>query len=328
MARDYDTQLLESVAVRRRRLRDALLFGPQRTRRSFDENVGKIVAGLCLAAVLCAGTVGWSFLRSRLQEQKREQARQSQQGAVPEGAAAQVPADWVGSQVTFARLRAALTQAGVPSTLYVLPGQPRPPARRASSYYVVARGADQFTGGIVEFEQGRVAAQFPTEDEACRWLYGELAVKETPPHVLTPQGEQEALRQGTALAADARAKINLGGGAAVAYPLPQGRFVDQFGQESGSVLFPFGMPFAQRGLPPAARAGAVPGAPPGYLRYRVVKPFLVTASISAAAPRSPGGGVRFTVNAGLFPRPPALPTVRWLMRNGYLERVSGTAVPG
>ncbi|MDB1090325.1 hypothetical protein PJ985_22500 [Streptomyces sp. ACA25] len=66
MARDYDSQLLESVAVRRRRLRDALLFGPQRIRRTLDENLGKVFGGIALAAVLCAGCVGWSFISDRM----------------------------------------------------------------------------------------------------------------------------------------------------------------------------------------------------------------------------------------------------------------------
>ncbi|MFF2652564.1 hypothetical protein [Streptomyces sp. NPDC058045] len=65
-AQDYDNQLLESVAVRRRRLRDALLFGGQRQRRSLDERVGKVLAGLVVTAVLGAGCVGWSFVSHRL----------------------------------------------------------------------------------------------------------------------------------------------------------------------------------------------------------------------------------------------------------------------
>ncbi|WP_406167614.1 hypothetical protein [Streptomyces sp. NBC_00996] len=65
-AQDYDSQLLESVAVRRRRLRDALLFGAQRQRRTVDERLGKTVAGVVIAAVLCAGCVGWSFVSHRL----------------------------------------------------------------------------------------------------------------------------------------------------------------------------------------------------------------------------------------------------------------------
>ncbi|MEO3751582.1 hypothetical protein [Streptomyces sp. B6B3] len=69
MARDYDSQLLESVAVRRRRLRDALLFGSQRMRRSLDENLGKIFGGIALAAVVCAGCVGWSFISQQMREE-------------------------------------------------------------------------------------------------------------------------------------------------------------------------------------------------------------------------------------------------------------------
>ncbi len=79
MARDYDSQLLESVAVRRRRMRDALLFGAQRGRRTVDERFGKMFAGIAIAAVLCAGCVGWSFLQSTLAKQKAEQEKQQQQ---------------------------------------------------------------------------------------------------------------------------------------------------------------------------------------------------------------------------------------------------------
>lgn len=65
-AQDYDSQLLESVSVRRRRLRDALLFGGQRQRRSVDERLGKVAVGIVMVAVLCAGCVGWSFVSHRL----------------------------------------------------------------------------------------------------------------------------------------------------------------------------------------------------------------------------------------------------------------------
>ncbi|MEU1116300.1 MULTISPECIES: hypothetical protein [unclassified Streptomyces] len=65
-AQDYDSQLLESVSVRRRRLRDAVLFGTQRQRRTVDERLGKVLAGMVVAAVLCAGCVGWSFVSHRL----------------------------------------------------------------------------------------------------------------------------------------------------------------------------------------------------------------------------------------------------------------------
>ncbi|WP_244189406.1 hypothetical protein [Streptomyces incarnatus] len=65
-AQDYDSQLLESVAVRRRRLRDAVLFGAQRQRRTVDERLGKAFAGVVIAAVVCAGCVGWSFIAHRV----------------------------------------------------------------------------------------------------------------------------------------------------------------------------------------------------------------------------------------------------------------------
>ncbi len=65
-AQDYDNQLLESVSVRRRRLRDALLFGTQRQRRTLDERFGKVFAGVVIAAVACAGCVGWSFVSHKV----------------------------------------------------------------------------------------------------------------------------------------------------------------------------------------------------------------------------------------------------------------------
>ncbi|WP_308122506.1 hypothetical protein [Streptomyces sp. WAC04114] len=65
-AQDYDNQLLESMSVRRRRLRDALLFGAQRQRRSTDERLGKLFVGVVIAAVVCAGCVGWSFVSHRV----------------------------------------------------------------------------------------------------------------------------------------------------------------------------------------------------------------------------------------------------------------------
>lgn len=65
-ARDFDSQLLESVSVRRRRMRDALLHGSMRSQRSTDEQLGKVFGGIALAAVLCAGCVGWSFVSHKL----------------------------------------------------------------------------------------------------------------------------------------------------------------------------------------------------------------------------------------------------------------------
>ena len=72
MERDYDAQLLESVAVRRQRLADALLHGSLRTRRRASDNLRRAFAGAVVAAVLCAGCVGWSFLQRQLEQQQQQ----------------------------------------------------------------------------------------------------------------------------------------------------------------------------------------------------------------------------------------------------------------
>ena len=75
MARDYDAQLLESVAVRRRRLRDALLRGVTHARRAGNDNVRRALAGVLLAAVLCAGCVAASFIGGQLGKARLTQTR-------------------------------------------------------------------------------------------------------------------------------------------------------------------------------------------------------------------------------------------------------------
>lgn len=70
MAREYDAQLLESVAVRRGRLRESLLWGRARRQLANVDNLKRFAIGVVVAAVLCAGCVGWSFLRNVLIEQR------------------------------------------------------------------------------------------------------------------------------------------------------------------------------------------------------------------------------------------------------------------
>ena len=64
MARDLDTQLLESVRVRRLRLGDAFVHGSLAARRTLNNNVRRLLAGIMLAAIVCAGCAGTSFLRT------------------------------------------------------------------------------------------------------------------------------------------------------------------------------------------------------------------------------------------------------------------------
>ncbi|MUL43272.1 DUF4237 domain-containing protein [Streptomonospora sp. PA3] len=360
MARDYDSQLLESVAVRRKRLREAVLFGPQRTRRLLDENIGKIITGLVISAVACAGSVGWSFLQSQLSSQEEAaQAQEQAQAPPPAAPSAPVPADWVGGEVTMDMLAAELDDAGVPPELYVLPGEPQPPAGTATSYYLVTENERGYSAGIVEYEQGRTGMDFPTEDEAARWVYGELVLVDADPKALTAAAENKGRQKTEKAVREVRKQLREGTGGSVQYTLRPGTLVDAFGQESGSLLFPDGQPFSERGLPEIARGTApgdtspapspqetgtsAPSAPAespeaqtgteaatpaeSYHRYRVIHPFKVDASLSPNEGANPGGGVRFTVEAGGFVQPPALPSIRWLLSNGYLERVEVTRVP-
>jgi hypothetical protein len=73
MAREYDAQLLESVAVRRHRLRESLLWGRERRARATIDNLKRLTVSFVLAAVACAGCVGWSFLQDALAERQQQQ---------------------------------------------------------------------------------------------------------------------------------------------------------------------------------------------------------------------------------------------------------------
>ena len=84
MPRDLDVQLLESVAVRRGRLREALIWGRERRVRSTVDNLKRLAIGVVLAAVGSAGCVGYSFVQDLLaQQQAQQQARQQQQQPAP-----------------------------------------------------------------------------------------------------------------------------------------------------------------------------------------------------------------------------------------------------
>lgn len=72
MAREYDAQLLESVAVRRGRLRESLLWGRARRQLATVDNLRRFAISVVVTAVLCAGCVGWSFLKDVLSEQRQQ----------------------------------------------------------------------------------------------------------------------------------------------------------------------------------------------------------------------------------------------------------------
>jgi len=62
VAFDYDQQILESVSVRRDRLLKSLLFGAERTRRTYSDGAKLLLIGIVIAAIVCAGCIGYSFV--------------------------------------------------------------------------------------------------------------------------------------------------------------------------------------------------------------------------------------------------------------------------
>ncbi|HSA52032.1 MAG TPA: hypothetical protein VLH10_18240 [Yinghuangia sp.] len=116
MARDYDSQLLESVAVRRRRLRDALLFGSQRIRRSLEEGLGRVFGGIALATVLCAGCVGWSFIAEQRAKDDKSPGQPTPSPLVPVPASAVPQQSGAAPPQSGAALRPHPAPPPVPST--------------------------------------------------------------------------------------------------------------------------------------------------------------------------------------------------------------------
>ena len=66
MASDYDTQLIESVTVRRGRLLSAFLFGTNPFQQRWLNTLRLLVFGVALAAGIAAACVGYSFISSML----------------------------------------------------------------------------------------------------------------------------------------------------------------------------------------------------------------------------------------------------------------------
>jgi hypothetical protein len=76
MPRELDVQLLESVAVRRSRLRESLIWGRERRVRATVDNLKRLAIGVVVSAVVSAGCVGWSFVQDLLAQQQAKQQQQ------------------------------------------------------------------------------------------------------------------------------------------------------------------------------------------------------------------------------------------------------------
>lgn len=79
MSGSYGTQVIESVAVRRRRLREAWLFGTERTKNTLNEQTGKVFASVVIGALACAGCAGVSYFKaSAAEEEQKNRPTQTQ----------------------------------------------------------------------------------------------------------------------------------------------------------------------------------------------------------------------------------------------------------
>jgi hypothetical protein len=81
---NYGTQVIESVAVRRRRLREAWLFGSDRVRNTLTEQTGKVFASVMIGAIACAGCAGVSYFKaSSAKENQKNQPTPTQTTSGP-----------------------------------------------------------------------------------------------------------------------------------------------------------------------------------------------------------------------------------------------------
>ncbi|GEK81475.1 hypothetical protein [Agrococcus baldri] len=71
---DIDRNLLEATKSHRTRLASAFVFGRQRERRAVQTNVGRVTGSIVLAAVVCIGCIGTSFVLDLLESNRNEAA--------------------------------------------------------------------------------------------------------------------------------------------------------------------------------------------------------------------------------------------------------------
>lgn len=227
--------------------------------------------------------------------------------------------------MTRTELCDALRQAGVPDDLYALPGV-HDALPGQESYYFVDRRGDQWLGGVRERGRDMPAGRFGAEDQACRWLYGELVFDAPAPATLDSAADRQARGRAETIVGELRDLLEQAARASgvrlTPYLLSEGTALDRFGQESGSLLFPYGTPLAQRSQPPSALTTSDPAYPHNYHRYLVVRPFRVRVGVVAAWFGQPGGGLQLKIDSGLLAEQPLLPTVLRLVRMGYLRRLS------
>jgi hypothetical protein len=222
-------------------------------------------------------------------------------------------------------LYAQLAAAGIPDSLYSIRGVHELPTYLETFYVLGGPSPDQVLVGVYERGRYRYAYQSHDDEAACDLLWHELVFDEPEPEVLDEPGNVDAGARSAEMVFEVRAALDraarTGDVASVRYELQPDDVVDRFGQESGSFLYPDGMPVEERALPPTAVEPDGAEDPDNYFRYRVRKPLSVRAGVAAPAFGQPGGGVMFKLDPESLAPPPAMLTVRWLLHHEYLRRV-------
>ena len=75
----YDDQLIDAVAVRRKRLLAGFLFGVKRTRTIWQDRVSTFMGSLILAVVICAVCGAIAFVMAIFRTEALKQQQQQQQ---------------------------------------------------------------------------------------------------------------------------------------------------------------------------------------------------------------------------------------------------------
>jgi hypothetical protein len=104
--------------------------------------------------------------------------------------------------------------------------------------------------------------------------------------------------------------------------LAAGTRLDRYGSEFGGFLAPYDAPYGARSIPPANLDTFDSRYTCNYHAHEVLKPFTVEAGPAAAWFAQPGGGQQYQLDGTLLPDKPTGPNVKYLIDNGYLQRLN------
>lgn len=210
----------------------------------------------------------------------------------------------------LADARAALTAVGATVRDVRLPGDPLVDPRMGS---IVMDFADGSSVDVFAWDYGQTRRLFRTPD--LREAVATVVQRLRPEPVNARRVTREDWQSWCSEAARSAASLDAGldNGLVVETSLPAGMVVDRFGDLDGFLLYPAGLPFARRSLPPSALDPSRRDL--GLTAFGVVRPIDVLAARVAPAFEQPGGGVVFRLRS-------EQDTVRDALRRGDLTALS------